>query len=182
MWAGGSIDRGNNEQPGVVVGGPEGAEAKAGGNFALSAEAAHAYALLVKTEAGGIARCLPAGKPLEIKVAKDKDRFWIGFNDERGRFADNHIGKGRRHERDPLWIRIEVVRIVVSRRHRWKFTSASLRAAVNPPYLAGWQPATLFLTPDRGPRAWLDFAENVESCRLSPSRLLVSPCVFRSTL
>jgi hypothetical protein len=113
VWAGGMIDRGNGEQPGVVVNGPEGAKAEAGATFALSAEAGHAYALLVKTESGGIARCQAAGKPLEIKVGKDNDRVWIGLNDERGRFADNHLGRGRRHELDPLWVRIEVVRIVV---------------------------------------------------------------------
>jgi hypothetical protein len=39
--------------------------------------------------------------------------LWIGFNDERGRYLDNHLGKGRRHELDPLWVRVEVVRIIV---------------------------------------------------------------------
>ena len=56
---------------------------------------------------------LPQGKPLEIKAGKANEKFWIGFNDSKGRYLDNHIGKGRRHEHDPLWIRIEVVRIVV---------------------------------------------------------------------
>ena len=81
--------------------------------FALSADAAHAYALLFKTESQGPARCLPPGKPLEIKLTGDKEKLWLGFNDEKGRYQDNHLGKGKRHELDPLWVRIEVVRITV---------------------------------------------------------------------
>ena len=81
--------------------------------FALSAEPAHAYALLFKTEATGPTKCAPPGKPLEIKLTADKEKVWLGFNDEKGRFLDNHLGKGRRHEHDPFWLRIEVVRIVV---------------------------------------------------------------------
>ena len=33
--------------------------------------------------------------------------------DEKGRYNDNHLGKGKRHELDPLWLRVEVVRITV---------------------------------------------------------------------
>ena len=40
-------------------------------------------------------------------------RVSLGFNDLHGRYHDNHLGKGRRHEHDPLWLRVEVVRIVV---------------------------------------------------------------------
>jgi hypothetical protein len=112
VWAGGSIDRGG-EQPGENVGGPAGPGKGGGPRFALSADAAHAFALLLKTEAGKIDRCPPPGKPLEIKLTRDKERLWLGFNDERGRYHDNHIGKGRRHELDPLWVRVEVVRTVV---------------------------------------------------------------------
>ena len=82
-------------------------------NFALSTEPAHAFALLFKTESTGPNKCLPPGKPLEIKVTKDNEKLWIGFNDEKGRYQDNHLGKGKRHELDPLWVRIEVVRITV---------------------------------------------------------------------
>jgi hypothetical protein len=46
-------------------------------------------------------------------MAKEREKLWIGFNDERGRYHDNRLGKGRRHELDPAWVRIEVVRIVV---------------------------------------------------------------------
>jgi hypothetical protein len=117
VWAGGSIDRGNGEQPGVNVNGPDGlAAALLGGErptFALSSEPAHAYALLFKTESAGPTKCVPPGKPLEIKLTKDKERLWLGFNDERGRYQDNHLGRGKRHELDPLWVRIEVVRITV---------------------------------------------------------------------
>jgi hypothetical protein len=116
LWAGGSIDRGG-ERPGENVNGPtgiaNGAENKKGPAFALSGEAGHAYALLFKTEAPGLRKAAPAGKPLEIKLAKDGERLWVGFNDRRGAYHDNHIGKGRRHEHDPLWVRIEVVRVVV---------------------------------------------------------------------
>ena len=76
-------------------------------------EPAHAYALLFKTESTGPVKCLPAGKPLEIKLSKDGERLWIGFNDEKGRYQDNHLGKGKRHELDPLWGRVEVVRMTV---------------------------------------------------------------------
>ncbi len=93
--------------------GPAGPGKGGGPSFALSADAAHAYSLLFKPEGGKIARCLSAGKALEIKLSKDNERLSLGFNDERGRYADNHIGKGRRHEHDPLWLRVEVVRITV---------------------------------------------------------------------
>ena len=116
VWAGGSIDRGG-EQPGENVGGPHGIDPKSLGgdkpSFALSSEAAHAYALLFKTDAAGPAACLSPGKPLEIKLTKDGEKLFVGFNDAKGRYADNHLGKGLRHELDPLWVRIEVVRITV---------------------------------------------------------------------
>jgi hypothetical protein len=115
VWAGGSIDRGNGDQPGQNVAGPPGITATAHEvrNLALSAEAAHAYALLFKTDLPGIKKCAVPGKALELPLAKDKEQLWIGFNDERGRYLDNHLGRGRRHEFDPLWIRIEVVRLIV---------------------------------------------------------------------
>jgi hypothetical protein len=117
IWAGGSIDRGNGDRPSQYVAGPAGiAPASPSANdlkWALSAEPSHAYALLFKTEASGIKRSAAPGKPLEIPLTKDKERLWIGFNDEKGRFHDNHLGKGRRHELDPLWVRIEVVRTIV---------------------------------------------------------------------
>jgi hypothetical protein len=114
IWAGGVIDRGNGDQPGANFNGPDGfAVTNEKAAFALSSEPAHAYALLFKTESIGPTKCLPPGKPLEIKVGKDKEKLWVGFNDEKGRYQDNHLGKGKRHELDPLWIRIEVVRITV---------------------------------------------------------------------
>jgi hypothetical protein len=117
IWAGGIIDRGNGDQPSQYVSGPAGAAPAASSptdvKWALSAEPSHAYALLFKTETSGIKKSPPPGKPLEIPVAKDKEHIWIGFNDEKGRFQDNHLGKGRRHELDPLWVRIEVVRTIV---------------------------------------------------------------------
>ncbi len=64
-------------------------------------------------ESTGPTKCLPPGQPLEIKLTRDKEKLWIGFNDEKGRYQDNHLGKGKRHELDPLWVRIEVVRITV---------------------------------------------------------------------
>jgi hypothetical protein len=117
VWAGGSIDRGNGDQPGENVNGPDGPDpARLGTDkptFALSAEPAHAYALLFKTESTKPTKCLPPGKPLEIKLTKDQEKLWVGFNDEKGRYQDNHLGKGKRHELDPAWVRIEVVRITV---------------------------------------------------------------------
>ena len=117
VWAGGSIDRGNGEQPGQNVSGPAGLIAKLPDKgkvtLALSPEPTHAFALLFKTESATPTKCLPPGVPLEIKLTKDKEKLWIGFNDEKSRFHDNHLGKGKRHELDPLWVRIEVVRITV---------------------------------------------------------------------
>jgi len=117
VWAGGSIDRGNGDQPGENVNGPDGPDpARLGTDkptFALSAEPAHAYALLFKTESTKPTKCLPPGKPLEIKLTKDGEKLFVGFNDEKGRYQDNHLGKGKRHELDPAWVRIEVVRITV---------------------------------------------------------------------
>ncbi|HKB03405.1 MAG TPA: hypothetical protein VKD90_14375 [Gemmataceae bacterium] len=117
IWAGGSIDRGDGERPGQVTNSPDGVDPKLLGDqkpaFALSADSAHIYALLFKTESTGPTKCLPPGKPLEIKLTRDKEKLWVGFNDEKGRYQDNHLGKGLRHELDPLWVRIEVVRITV---------------------------------------------------------------------
>lgn len=116
LWAGGSIDRGNGDQPGENTNGPEGYPVLLAGDhatFALSTEPSHSYALLFKTESTGPTRCVPPGKPLEIKLTRDKEKLWIGFNDEKGRYLDNHLGKGKRHELDPLWVRVEVVRTTV---------------------------------------------------------------------
>lgn len=113
IWAGGLIDRGNGEQPGQSVNGPEGTATDDASRLALATEAQLAFALLFKAETSGAHKCLTAGKPLEIKLTKDKEQLWIGFNDERGGYLDNHLGKGRRHEREPLWVRVEVVRIIV---------------------------------------------------------------------
>src|SRR5713226_461509 len=47
IWAGGSIDRGNGDQPGQNVGGPGGIEAgsvSSAGNLALSSQPGHAFA------------------------------------------------------------------------------------------------------------------------------------------
>ena len=114
IWTGGSIDRGNGDQPGQNVAGPDGAPSASGNTpLALSKKPEHAFALLFKTEGPGLKRCAAPGKPLEITLTKDKERLWVGFNDERGRYQDNHLGKGRRHEFDPLWVRVEVVRLIV---------------------------------------------------------------------
>ena len=117
IWAGGSIDRGNGDQPSQYVAGPAGvapaSSSSADLKWSLSADPNHAYALLFKTESSGVKKSANPGKPLEIALTKDKERLWIGFNDEKGRFLDNHLGKGRRHELDPLWVRIEVVRTIV---------------------------------------------------------------------
>ena len=115
VWSGGLIDRGNGDQPGENTAGPSGPApaAAAGQPLSLSPRPEHAYALLFKTDGPEFRKAPLPGKPLEITLTKDKEQFWAGFNDERGRFNDNHLGKGRRHELDPLWVRIEVVRIVV---------------------------------------------------------------------
>jgi hypothetical protein len=116
LWTGGTVDRGNGDRPGQNVNGPAGPEAPVPGvepsQLALSPDPGDAFAVLFKTETSGVKKATP-GKPLEIKLTKDKERLWLGFNDEKGRYADNHLGKGRRHELDPLWLRIEVVRTVV---------------------------------------------------------------------
>jgi hypothetical protein len=117
VWAGGLIDRGNGDQPGENVNGPAGVDPKKvpvdPKKLALSPQGNHAFALLFKTEKAGPKKCLPPGKPLEITLARDGEKIWLGFNDERGKYRDNHLGKGRRHERHPLWVRIEVVRTIV---------------------------------------------------------------------
>src|SRR5712692_5820213 len=116
IWAGGSIDRGNGDQPSQYVAGPAGeSAAPSKGEFkgALSSQPEHTYALLFKTDNSGIKKCAVPGKPLEITVTRDKEKLFVGFNDDKGRFYDNHLGKGRRHELDPLWVRIEIVRTIV---------------------------------------------------------------------
>jgi hypothetical protein len=112
IWAGGSIDRGG-EKPGENVAGPDGPTSAGSGDMALSPTPALRYALLFKTETAGVKKCLPPGKPLEIKLTKDGERVWVGFNDEKGQYRDNHLGRGLRHQLDPLWVRVEVVRTTV---------------------------------------------------------------------
>src|SRR5262245_2921842 len=111
LFSGGSIDRGG-DKPGETVNGPAGT-GRGGDGFALSKEEAHGHALLFKTESSGVKKAAAPGKPLEITVTKDGERLSLGFNDQRGQYHDNRIGKGRRHEHDPLWVRVEVVRTVV---------------------------------------------------------------------
>jgi hypothetical protein len=117
LWAGGAIDFGNGDQPGENITSPAGfagpGPALEPARLALSPQPGHALALLFKIETPELHRCAPPGKSLEIKLSKDKERLWVGFNDLRGRYNDNHLGRGRRHEFDPLWVRVEVVRIVV---------------------------------------------------------------------
>ncbi len=114
IWSGGMIDYGNGNQPGLHVSGPDGAKVPPAeaSRMALSPQADLAYALLFKTEDGVLYKPAP-GKPLEIRLTKAGSRLWVGFNDQRGRYADNHLGKGRRYEMDPLWVRVEVIRIIV---------------------------------------------------------------------
>jgi hypothetical protein len=115
IWTGGSIDWGNGDRPGQNFNGPDGGKvvSQRAKDLALSAQPSHAFAILFKTEFPGLRKPLPSGKPLEIKLDKDKQRLWIGFNDMKGLYRDNHLGKGRRHELDPMWMRIEVVRTIV---------------------------------------------------------------------
>ena len=116
VWAGGSIDRGNGDQPGQNVSSPAGLgtsmEPTDAQKLALKPQAEDAFALLFKTETQ-LQKCQQPGKPLELCLTSDKEKILVGFNDLRGRYYDNHLGKGRRHELDPLWVRIEVVRIIV---------------------------------------------------------------------
>lgn len=114
IWTGGMIDHGNGNQPGVNVAGPDGAKVSPteAARMALSPQPDLAYALLFKTEDGVLHKPTP-GKPLEIRLTKAGARLWAAFNDQRGRYADNHLGKGRRYELDPLWVRVEVIRIIV---------------------------------------------------------------------
>lgn len=117
LWSGGSIDPGNGDYPGQYACGPTGLLSKGlaviAKDLTLSPEPGHALALLFKTDGKGVHRAHVPGKPLEIRLTKDREQLWVGFNDERGRYNDNHLGKGRRHELDPLWVRVEVVRIIV---------------------------------------------------------------------
>jgi hypothetical protein len=115
IWAGGVIDRGG-ERPGVDVVPPCGPAGKLTAAtppaFALSPDPKLGYALLFKTDDGVPHKCSVAGKALEIPL-KEGGKLWLGFNDERGAFRDNHLGKGPMHELDPLWVRVEVIRIIV---------------------------------------------------------------------
>jgi hypothetical protein len=113
IWTGGLIDRGNGEKPGQNVNGPDGIALDEASRLALEPNPQLSFALLIKAASSGIHKCLPAGQPLEITLKRDNEALWIGFNDERGRYLDNHLGKGLRHELDPLWVRVEVVRIIV---------------------------------------------------------------------
>jgi hypothetical protein len=113
VWAGGLVDRGNGDQPGENCNGPDGYSPAGKATYALADDPALAFAVLFKTESTGPTKCLPPGKPLEIKLTRDGEKVWVGFNDEKGKYRDNRLGKGRRHELDPLWVRVEVVRTIV---------------------------------------------------------------------
>jgi hypothetical protein len=117
VWAGGVVDRGGGTVPGVNVAGATGGEASSmeieQEQLSLSSNPKHACAILFKTDNDVPHPCQATGKPLQIPLVKDGARLWIGFNDAKGRFNDNHLGKGRRHEFEPLWVRIEVIRIIV---------------------------------------------------------------------
>jgi len=117
IWVGGVIDFGNGDQPGQNIATPDGVQGGSSSadpaKLVLSTDPSHGLALLFKSDGPDLRRWLPAGKPLEIKLTKDKERLWVGFNDEKGRYQDNHLGRGRRHEFDALWVRAEVVRIIV---------------------------------------------------------------------
>jgi hypothetical protein len=114
IWTGGVIDHGNGNQPGVHVTGPDGVKVTPAeaAKMAMSPQPDLAYALLFKTEDGVLHKPVP-GKPLEIRLTKAGAKLWMAFNDQRGRYTDNHLGKGRRYELDPLWVRVEVIRIIV---------------------------------------------------------------------
>src|SRR5579884_3109914 len=79
LWTGGSIDRGNGDRPGQNVNGPAGPDMPVPGiepaQLALSPDLGDAFALLFKTESSGVKKATP-GKPLEIKVTKEKERLW----------------------------------------------------------------------------------------------------------
>src|SRR5579875_4061504 len=78
IWAGGGIDRGNGEQPGQNVNGPEGTTTDDATRLALVQDAKMAFALLFKAETSGVHKCFPTGKPLEIKLNRDHEALWIG--------------------------------------------------------------------------------------------------------
>ena len=140
IWTGGSIDYGNGDQPGQNISAPSGLGSPLANleprQLALSPDSAHAFSLLVKTEGKALKKCAKAGKPLEIEgvqievasldhliamkeaSARTKDKLMATeyrvLSDElRGRYQDNHLGRGRQHELDPLWMRIEVIRIII---------------------------------------------------------------------
>jgi len=117
VWAGGNVDWGDADQPGQNVAPPSGPaitlDAHQCQNLALSRDPNHAHAVLLKTDTAGPTKCLASGRAVQLPLNKDNDRLWVGFNDLRGEYKDNHLGKGRRHEFDPLWVRVEVLRIIV---------------------------------------------------------------------
>src|SRR6516225_2381666 len=63
IWAGGLIDRGNGDQPGVNVNGPNGPGAEKvavdAAKLVLVPKPEDAFALLVKTEGPDVKHCLP---------------------------------------------------------------------------------------------------------------------------
>jgi hypothetical protein len=115
IWAGGSVDWGNCDQPGQNASGPagpDGTPALDARQLALTSDLGNAFAVLIKCDRG-VKKCFPAGKALAVPISRDKEALSIGFNDLRGHYHDNHLGRGRRNEIDPLWLRVEVVRIIV---------------------------------------------------------------------
>jgi len=118
IWVGGSIDWGNAHRPGLNITRPWGeslaqSTQTSGSDWAIAADPEFAHALVFKTETGSASRCFPEGKALSLKMTKDNEKLFIAFNDRKGCYADNHSGRGRDHVLDPLWVRVDVVRIVV---------------------------------------------------------------------
>jgi hypothetical protein len=113
IWSGGVVDYNNSNVPGEQFAAPCGIAGNNMEKFSLSADSKKAYALLFKSDEAVPYACNVAGKPLEVRMTKEGARVWLGYNDQKGQFHDNHLGRGRRHELDPLWVRVEVIRIVV---------------------------------------------------------------------
>src|SRR5947209_18714372 len=68
IWAGGSIDWGNADQPGLNASAPEGpagTPALGARQLALAPDLGHALAILIKSERG-LHKCSPAGKALAV--------------------------------------------------------------------------------------------------------------------
>ena len=118
VWAGGVIDRGGGDAPGINVCGPTGgAVHRHGGRrrevVALAPIPSTPFRSCSRPRTKSPTPAKRPANPCKSRSRRTAPACGSASTTKKGAFMDNHLGKGRRHELDPAWVRIEVIRIIV---------------------------------------------------------------------